>query len=430
MRYKVDGSPGEPPGRGQVDPDSGKKIFTPDQKATINKSFVNAKFLSDVLPMEEMYRTVESSSRCKHLLMCNYSNHGESRLESFHQVEAHMANSGMRASLADILSLRGTARFNVRIRERIRIDSLPRDIKERVPSWLRGIPAFYDHSLLEVLNKQAAAVGASCPFPFVRPTPRENNGELFLSEYFHAQVRRNRELTPSLFNNRCQCSSCEGNPIPLPHEIESAAAAAATGSGSDGGVASVGANKSLEAIVPEGYMKNPYGRNGKLVYIGGKGPTSKKSRIEVTVKKVVATIEEDNDTGSKEVSNASVLHEATATVLTPLPARIHPELTPILPIGHPSQSIPFPPSHVMQQAPYLAPFQFAMVIPPLLMPYHHSYAWPPTSTFFVPPNNPQKRKRVLQGKPCCVSFAWWAIHRRKGRPIHDKDCSHKKKLHL
>jgi hypothetical protein len=177
-------------------------------------------------------------------------------------------------------------------------------------------------------------------------------------------------------------------------------------------------------------MKNPYGCNGELVYIGGKGPTSKKSRIEVTVKKVVATIEEDNDTGSKEVSNASVLHEATATVLTPLPARIHPELTPILPIGHPSQSIPFPPSHVMQQAPYLAPFQFATVIPPLLMPYHHSYAWPPTSTFFVPPNNPQKRKRVLQGKPCCVSFAWWAIHRRKGRPIHDKDCSHKKKLHL
>ena len=136
MRYKVDGSPGEPPGHGQVDPDSGKKIFTPDQKATINESFVNAEFLSDVLPMEEMYRTVESSSRCKHSLMCNYSNRGESRLESFHQVEAHMANSGMRASLADILSLRGTARFNVQIRERIQIDSLPKDIKERVPSWL------------------------------------------------------------------------------------------------------------------------------------------------------------------------------------------------------------------------------------------------------------------------------------------------------
>lgn len=413
VRYKVDNSPGEPPGRGQVDPDSGKKIFTPDQKTTINESFVNAEFLSDVLPMEEMYRTVESSSRCKHSLMCNYSNRGESRLESFHEVEAHMANTGMRASLADILSLRGTARFNVRIRERIRIDSLPRDIKERVPSWLRGIPAFYDHSLLEVLNQQAAAVGASRPFPFVRPTPKENNGELFLSEYFHAQVKRNRELTPSLFNTRCQCSSCAGNPIPLPHEIESAAAAA-MGSDSDGGVASL-ADKRVEEIVPEGYMKNPYRSNGELVYIGGGGkPAPKRSRIEVTVKKVVATIEED-DTGIQEVSDVSVIQEATATVLTPLPARTHPELTPILPM---------PPSRAIQQLPHLAPFPFATVMPPLLMPYH-SYAWPPIGTFSAPANNPQKRKRVLQVTPCCLTFAWWAIHRRKGRPIHDQDCNKK-----
>jgi hypothetical protein len=133
-------------------------------------------------------------------------------------------------------------------------------------------------------------------------------------------------------------------------------------SGSDGGVASAGANKRLEVIVPEGYMKNPYGYNGELVCIGGKRcTTSKRSRIKVIIKKVVATIEEDNDNGSKEVSNASVLHEATATVLTPLPARIHPELTHILVISHLSQSIPFPPPHVMQQAPHLAPFQFATV---------------------------------------------------------------------
>jgi hypothetical protein len=134
--YKVDGSPGEPPGCGQVDPDSGEKIFTPDQKATINKSFVNAEFLLDVLPMEEMYQAVESSLWCKHSLMCNCSNHGESCLDSFHQVEAHMANTGIGASLVDILSLRGTAQFNMQIQERIQIDSLPRCIKERVPSWL------------------------------------------------------------------------------------------------------------------------------------------------------------------------------------------------------------------------------------------------------------------------------------------------------
>jgi hypothetical protein len=216
VRYKVDNSRGKPAGgRGQVDPNSGKKFFTPNQKATIIERFVNAEFLLDILPMEDMYHTVKSSSRCKHLLMCNYSNHGKSCLESFHQVEAHMANIGLRASLADILSLRDTAQFNLQIQEMIQIDSLLRDTKERVPSLLRGIPAFYDHSLLDVLNQQAAAVGASCPFPFLCPTPREKNGELFLSEYFHAQVRCNCELTPILFYNRCQCSFCEGNPIPL-----------------------------------------------------------------------------------------------------------------------------------------------------------------------------------------------------------------------
>jgi hypothetical protein len=482
VRYKVDNSPGEPPGRGQVDPDTGKKIFTPDQKATINECCVNAEFLSDVLPIEEMYRTVESSSKCNHSLMCHYSNRGESRLESFHEVEAHMANTGMRASLADILSLRGTARFNVRIRERLRIDSLDRDIKERVPAWLRGIPAFYDHSYLAVLNQQAAAVGASCPFPFARPTPTENNGELFLSEYFHAQQRRNKELSPSLFNNRCQCLSCERNPIPLPHEIESAAAAAATESSGNNCAAGVA------EIVPEGYMRNPYG--GGLVYVGGrrtdhqkksrvevtikkvaatieeddteiqddvsllvqehqelvgyigveKRPDQKKTRIKLTVKKVAATIEED-DTGIKAVSDVSVLHETSTTVTTPLPLpeKINRKMTPILPIGHPTQSITWHPSQAMQRLPIghhtqssimWRPFPQAMQQLPIVLGHPTlPMTWRPSQEEVLQqmPPIPPYRKRVREVEVCCHSFAFWAIHRRTGRPTHDQDCNKRKK---
>jgi hypothetical protein len=53
-----------------------------------------------------------------------------------------------------------------------------------------------------------------------------------------------------------------------------------TGSGSDCGVASAGADKTLKVIVPEGYMKNPYGCNGDLVYIGGKGVHQKDQELK------------------------------------------------------------------------------------------------------------------------------------------------------
>jgi hypothetical protein len=49
-----------------------------------------------------------------------------------------------------------------------------------------------DHSLLHYLNQQAIAKGVDQPFEYVE-TPTTNNGEVFLLEYFTAQVRRNYE---------------------------------------------------------------------------------------------------------------------------------------------------------------------------------------------------------------------------------------------
>ena len=60
-------------------------------------------------------------------------------------------------------TLLGTARFNVRIREKIRFQSMEADDRARIPAWLRGVPAFYNHSNLAVLNKKAAEVGCAIP---------------------------------------------------------------------------------------------------------------------------------------------------------------------------------------------------------------------------------------------------------------------------
>ena len=93
--------------------------------------------------------------------------------------------------------------------------------KKLVPAWLHGVPVFYKHSNLAALNDNAASVGAPLPFSNVHTLP-EDNGEVYLSEYFKVQQRCNAELKPHPKNDRCPCCLCANNSMPLPYQVAEA----------------------------------------------------------------------------------------------------------------------------------------------------------------------------------------------------------------
>jgi hypothetical protein len=201
INYKVDASPGEPQGRGRLNPVNDQKLFTPETKPAIEECKKTCEYLSDILPPEQMYRSTNAASKSKHGLRIQISNHGESRLEAFHGLSADFANTGMRESLADVLTIQGTADANSDVRERIKFENMDTQDKKLVPAWLHGKPIFYNDSNKATLNEKATAVGAPQPFLDVRPLP-ENNGELFLSEYLNAQRYRNENFRSHPENNR------------------------------------------------------------------------------------------------------------------------------------------------------------------------------------------------------------------------------------
>lgn len=75
-------------------------------------------YLSDVLPPEQMYQSANTASKSKHGLK------QESWLEAFHGLSADFANTSMRESLADVLTIQGTADANSDVRERIKFETM------------------------------------------------------------------------------------------------------------------------------------------------------------------------------------------------------------------------------------------------------------------------------------------------------------------
>ena len=63
------------------------------------------------------------------------------------------------------------------------------------------------------------------PFPIVRELQKDN-GEQFLSKYFHDNNGRAKEILEHPLNNSCQCKICSRNPLyiqmQVPHEEETA----------------------------------------------------------------------------------------------------------------------------------------------------------------------------------------------------------------
>jgi hypothetical protein len=185
-----------------------------------------------------MYREVppgpRSGSEQGHGLSTYISKRPESHLEASHGPLAHYGNTGMGTKLAEVLTLRGLAHRNVKIRHKLTLRSEKSSEKttttRKVPYHLREEPAHPNHSMLSYLNNQAIEKGMKPPFNDVRPLP-EDNGEVFLSEYYFQQLKRNEtrnQLLASLpttvprldpARKRCMCNECYNNDYPLPHEL-------------------------------------------------------------------------------------------------------------------------------------------------------------------------------------------------------------------
>jgi hypothetical protein len=199
-----------------------RPIFTKTTEKVAKEQLNKVRYASD--PDEKsMYTKIPAGPRSSHGLPKYESNRPESSLEKYHESMAHYANGGCSKELADGLIMAGTAAHNVRRRWKATLNN--RKLQGKIvgiPVEFQGIPRFNDHSELSALN--AAAVDCCLPPPFACRTINEDNGEVFLSEYFLEQKHRNTSSGQDPKTHRCLCSSCEtyldGRSVSAPNSID------------------------------------------------------------------------------------------------------------------------------------------------------------------------------------------------------------------
>mgnify|MGYP005848719877 CR=1 FL=1 len=210
IKYKVNASEGKQPGRGRLDPRTGKTLFTVETKTVVEEQKRNAANIGDPGKIEDMYRIIKPTVSTRHNLNEYISLRAESKLEGFHNPLSNFGNTAMRQSLCDNLNLRGTAAYNVVIRHRILMGELSDSEKPRIPSYWANYPSFDNHSLLQSVNNLAKAAGVVPPFSNLRQLP-ENNGESFFSEYWMQEKQRQLKIARHPLNDRCHCDKCALN---------------------------------------------------------------------------------------------------------------------------------------------------------------------------------------------------------------------------
>jgi hypothetical protein len=192
---------------------NGRPVMSDKTAAATQEQMTKVKYVLDS-ERATAYTKIAPSKAAKHRLTAWRSNRPESNLERFHGLLAHYANNGMRAEYADTLNLRGIAKYNQQQRQKFvkNNNKMIQAHDERTcPVWMEKHLLHIDHSLLHYLNQQALAKGIDQPFEYVE-TPTTNNGEVFLSEYFSAQVKRNYEMLDDSQQpgsmKTCQCAEC------------------------------------------------------------------------------------------------------------------------------------------------------------------------------------------------------------------------------
>ena len=186
-----------------------RKLFTDETENTIQRQLKHIVHVSDP-PGVNMYREVQAGPRSKHGLSEWHSLRMESQLEKGHHLMAHYGNTGMGTQLADCLILRGITESNTKIRFKY--------FKKNavVPSHLEDTPFYWDSSELAYINEKLKQASLTPVFLGIKELPPDN-GEVFLSQYFYQQNRRNQQysMTFDSRNNKCNCPECANIPFPL-----------------------------------------------------------------------------------------------------------------------------------------------------------------------------------------------------------------------
>jgi hypothetical protein len=178
---------------------TGKSVFTRNTEKVATEQLKKVHHASDVPGMETHQDTLPGE-RLTHGLSKWRCDRPEWPLENFHELLAHFGNSGMNPELSDVLELGGTTEFNVKMQCKYeQID---------IPGNFSDLPRFFDHSFLHFLNELAQRKGLPVIiFDDVHPTS-ENDGEVFLSQYFREQMERNKSVGQDKKTAMCQCPTC------------------------------------------------------------------------------------------------------------------------------------------------------------------------------------------------------------------------------
>jgi len=224
-RYKATTSDPKKPARGRLDPVRMVTLFTEDTKLAVEACKDKAQYLSDALPLAQMYDKILPNPNSKHQLTEYLSKRGASKLEQYHDRLAHFANCGMRDRLADNLNLAGTAKFNMAIRHKRQFvtSENPQSNEKQLPekqvpvldrkalpaSWEYVVP-FFNHSELWYANTMATSIGCPMPFPSAEILPKDN-GERFFSQYMKTLKGIGKTLRGPI--GECLCQLCKGTVI-------------------------------------------------------------------------------------------------------------------------------------------------------------------------------------------------------------------------
>ncbi len=184
VRFKVTASEGSWRAQGRLDPRTHLTLFKPETRNAVDECKKKSQYLSDPLPIGDMYLTVPANPNSQHQLPQHMSRSVESKLESFHDNLSHFANCGMRSSLCNNLNLCGTARYNLAIRHKLTLKNTQREAGSRkhMPAAWEDVIPYYNHTELQHVNDIARQAGANqMPFANLEPLPQDN-GERFFSE--------------------------------------------------------------------------------------------------------------------------------------------------------------------------------------------------------------------------------------------------------
>jgi hypothetical protein len=186
----------------------GRALFTRKTEKIAMEQTTKVQWVADPRNIE-MYRKIPAGKRSLHQLPKWLSNRPESGLEKFHEHLAHLANTGSGKELADALTLGGTADHNVRARWQEHVNK-SKLLGQEIPGSLEYLdePRFFDHSRLEALNRRAISLGLDPTFDFV-VTPREDDGEVFLSKCYEQQEKRNATVSQDKKTKMCNCRHCQ-----------------------------------------------------------------------------------------------------------------------------------------------------------------------------------------------------------------------------